>query len=157
MAKSRLLFFIHEAIVTWLEIFSAQFHHVKFRKKKTYGKILLGNVKINFKAMVSQSYLSKERRQQKVQPRKTCEDLYNVERLISRPEWNTFIKKNQHIVVCVPFRDLKFLSWSRDSLFLFQPMSRCRQNYVWNIYVSSKFYIPCGNLNIYSSSEHQTL
>ena len=30
--------------------------------------------------------LFKERRQQKVQPRKTCEDLYNVERLITRPE-----------------------------------------------------------------------
>ena len=53
-------------------------------------------------------------------------------------------------------RDLKFLSLSHDSLFLFQPVSRCRQNSVWNIYVSSKFYIPFGTLDVYSSSGHLT-
>jgi hypothetical protein len=45
--------------------------------------MLLRDVEIHFKEMVSQSYLSKERRQYKVQPRKTYEYLCNVERLIT--------------------------------------------------------------------------
>jgi hypothetical protein len=40
-----------------------------------------------------------------------------------------------HSCVCILFRDLKLISWSRGSLFFFQPVSRFKQNSVWNIYV----------------------
>ena len=35
-------------------------------------------------------------------------------------------------------------------------MSKCRQNSIWNIYVSSKLCISCVTLDIYSSSGYQT-
>jgi hypothetical protein len=55
---------------------------------------------------------------------------------------------NPYCCACIPFRHLKSIFLSRDSLFLFQPVSRCKQNYVWNIYVSCKFYISWRTLDI---------
>ena len=77
--QNRGYFFIHEVMniddvmMTWLIFFYHEISSCQVPEKTTYYyKMLLRDVKINFKAMVSQSDLSKERRQQKVQPKKTC-------------------------------------------------------------------------------------
>ena len=77
--QNRCYFFIHEVMniddvmMTWLIFFYHEISSCQVPEKTTYYyKMLLRDVKINFKAMVSQSDLSKERRQQKVQPKKTC-------------------------------------------------------------------------------------
>jgi hypothetical protein len=85
--QNRGYFFIHEVMniddvmMTWLIFFYHEISSCQVPEKTTYYyKMLLRDVKINFKAMVSQSDLSRETTTKGA----TKEDLYNVERLNTR-------------------------------------------------------------------------